>query len=104
MSGNIESAKVKLVTLIAAEELLDGLEERLKAVGSSGHTVVRANGRGLHGPRRASFLALANVRVEVLLRPAEAQRLFERLAHDYEAGQVVVFWHDVEAMPKGHFE
>jgi hypothetical protein len=104
MPSTTDTAKVKLVTIVTAEELLDGLAGRLKMLGTSGYTVVRADGYGLHGPRRASFLALANVRVEILLRPADAQRLLELLAHDYESGQLVAFSHDVEAVPKAHFE
>jgi hypothetical protein len=103
MSVSIETAKVKLVTIVAGEELLDGLEEHLKAIGTSGHTVGRADGRGQHGPRTRGFLGLANVRVEVLLRPSDAQRLLERLAHAYRGRQVVAFSHDVEAIPKEHF-
>jgi hypothetical protein len=102
-TATLETAKVKLVTIVAGEELLDGLEEHLKATGATGYTVGRADGRGLHGPRRSSFLALANVRVEVLLQPADAQRLLERLAHGYAGRQVIAFSYDVEAIPKEHF-
>jgi nitrogen regulatory protein PII len=103
MSAAIETAKVKLVTIIAGEELLDGLEEHLKAIGTSGYTVGRADGRGRQGPRRGGFLDLANARIEVLLRPADAQRLLERLAHAYNDRHVVAFSHDVEAIPREHF-
>jgi nitrogen regulatory protein PII len=100
----IETARVKLVTIIAREELLDGLEEQLKAMGTSGYTVGRADGRGQSGPRTKGFLTLANVRVEALLRPPDAQRLLERLAHAYGDRQIVAFSHDVDAIPKEHFE
>jgi nitrogen regulatory protein PII len=104
MSGTIESAKVKLVTIIAGEELLDGLEELLKAIGTSGWTVGRADGRGQHGPRRSGFIAFANVRIETLLRQADAQRLLERLVHAYSGRELLAFSQDVEAIPRGHFE
>jgi hypothetical protein len=102
-TASLETAKVRLVTIIAGEELLDGLERQLKAMGVPGYTVGRADGRGMHGPRRSSFVALANVRIEVLLPPAEALRLLERIAQEYAGRQVIAFAHDVEAIPKEHF-
>jgi nitrogen regulatory protein PII len=103
MSASIETAKIKLVTIICGEELLDGIEEHLKTIGPSGYTVGRVDGRGQHGPRTRGFLDRANVRIEVLLRPSDAPRLLERLMQMYEGRQVVAFSQDVEAVPKEHF-
>jgi nitrogen regulatory protein PII len=104
MPESIETAKVKLITVIAGEELLDGVEENLRKFAASGFTISRAEGRGHHGLRKRDFFSLANVRVEVLLRPAEAARLLEHLARVYHGRQLIVFSHDVEAVPKEHFE
>ena len=99
----LETAKVKLVTIITPEELLDGVEDRLKAGGASGFTVGRADGWGQHGARQRSFVAYANVRVEALLRPADAMRLLELLQRDYAGRQLMAFVQDVEAIPREHF-
>lgn len=104
MSAPIETAKVKLVTIIAAEELLDGVVGHLKASGTSGYTVGRADGWGLHGDRHGGFLAMANARIETLLRPADAHKLLERLAQAYAGRELMAFSHDVEAIPRQHFE
>jgi nitrogen regulatory protein PII len=98
-----ETAKVRLLTIIAGEELVDGILENLRTIGVTGFTVARVEGRGHHGLRHRNFFALANVRVEVLLGVEHAERLLERLSHAYEGRQVVAFFQDVEAWPKAHF-
>jgi nitrogen regulatory protein PII len=103
MSPVPETASIRLVTIIAAEEFVDGILENLRAIGATGFTVARVEGRGRHGLRHRDFFALANVRVEVLLGPDDAGRLLERLSHAYEGRQVVAFFHDVKAWPKAHF-
>lgn len=99
-----ETAKVRLVTVIAGEELVDGILENLRAIGATGFTVARVEGRGHHGLRHRNFFALANARIEVLLGTEHAERLLERLAQAYAGRQVVMFFHDVEAWPKAHFD
>ena len=103
MSAPVETAKVKLVTIVAGAELLDGLIERLNALRTSGYTVTRADGDGVHGPRTRGFLGIGNVRIETLLRIDEAQQLLERLERDYEGRALIAFSQAVEAIPRVHF-
>src|SRR5579872_4642571 len=103
VSSTTETEKVRLVTVIAGEELVDGILEKLRATGATGFTVARVEGRGHHGLRHRNFFDLANVRLEVLLSVEHAGRLLERLSQAYEGRQVVAFFHDVEAWPKAHF-
>ena len=102
LSAPVETAKVTLVTIVAAGELLDGLKEYLSAAGTSGYTVSRADGRGLHGPRKAGFLDIGNVRIETLLPSAAAQTLLGMLAREYADRDVIAFSHNVEAIPRTH--
>jgi hypothetical protein len=103
MSAPIEIAKVKLVVIVAAAELLDGLEERVKAVGATGHTLILTDGRGKHGPSKRGLMGAGNVRIDVLLRAAAAQRLLEELASAYADRPLMAFSHDVDAIPAAHF-
>lgn len=102
-SGATETTRIKLVTVIAGEELGDGVLQALNGIGATGFTVARVDGRGSHGLRHKDFFALANVRIEVLLSPDAAERLLERLARAYGGRQVIAFSHDVDAWPKQHF-
>lgn len=103
MSAPVETAKVKLVTIVAGAELLEGLEERLSDLRTSGYTLSRADGDGLHGTRARGFLGIGNVRIEALLGAGDARRLLEQLARDYEGRALIAFSHDVEAIPSAHF-
>ena len=103
MAAFTETAKVKLVTIVAGAELLEGLEERLNALNISGYTVTRADGEGVHGVRARGFLGIGNVRIETLAGIDDANQLLARLAHDYEGRALIAFSHDVEAIPRAHF-
>ena len=103
MSAPIETARVKLVTIIASSEMFDGIIEQLKAVGATGYTLLNADGRGFHGPKRAGLLTTGNVRIETLLRPAVAHKLLEHLAREYADRALTAYSHDVDAIPREHF-
>ena len=103
MAAPTETAKVKLVAIIAAAELLDGLEELVKSCGATGYTLSRPDGRGKHGASKRGLLDPGNVRIEVLLRPAAAQALLQHLTRDYAGRALTAFSHDVEAIPFEHF-
>jgi nitrogen regulatory protein PII len=94
----VESAKMKLVTIIASSELLDRLTVGLRKLGVPGYTTVAVNGRGLHGPRARGVFDSGNVRLETVVSPALGAALLEYLAADYE--DIVVFAHDVEALAR----
>ena len=103
MSTPFETAKVKLVTIVAGAELLDGLEEHLQTLGTSGYTVTHGGGRGRSGFRERGWLLTGNVRVETLIRPGDARKLLEHLACAYAGRPLVAFSHDVDAIPAEHF-
>jgi len=103
MAAHLETAKIALVTIIAAGELLEGLKQSLRGDGASGYTVSLAAGYGVHGSREMGFLDIGNVRIEILLSRDRAHELLRRLAEEYADRGLVAFLHDVEAVPKRHF-
>ncbi|MGA7122537.1 MAG: hypothetical protein WBY94_20720 [Polyangiaceae bacterium] len=103
MEANREPAKVKVVTILAARELLDGIEQALTAHGASGYTVGHVDGRGRHGARFHGWLSMGNVRVEALLRSEGAKSFLEQLLREYRGRELVAFSQDAEAIPPEHF-
>lgn len=104
MDANREPAKVKVVTILAARELLDSIEQALIAKGASGYTVAHVDGRGRHGSRFHGWLSMGNVRVEALLASDRAASLLQQLSREYRGRELVAFAQDVEAIPPEHFD
>jgi hypothetical protein len=99
----VETAKVTLVTVIAASELEDRLVADLRALGVPGYTIGKVDGRGTHGERMAGFFESPNLRVEMLVRAAVARAILERIAANYADRPIIAYVHDVEAIPREHF-
>ncbi|MGO9838634.1 MAG: P-II family nitrogen regulator [Polyangiaceae bacterium] len=99
----VETAKVKLVTVIASSELLDRLTEALRALGAAGYTTASVNGRGLHGTRKRSLFDSGNVRLETIALPLVAEKILEHVAMHYPGFEIVAFAQDVEAVPRANF-
>jgi hypothetical protein len=103
MVGRIETAKVKLVTIIASSELQDRLIEDLREAGAGGYTITPASGGGTHGPRARGMWDTGNVRIESLMSAEVAERVLEHVAQGYPGLSLVAFAQDVEAVPREHF-
>jgi hypothetical protein len=103
MSTPFETARIKLVTIVAGAELVDGLEEHLQSLGTSGYTITHGGGRGRSGSREHGWLLTGNVRIETLVCPGDARTLMEHLAREYAGRPVIAFSHDVDAIPREHF-
>jgi nitrogen regulatory protein PII len=99
----VETAKVRLVTIIAGAELEDRLSQDLRQAGAPGQTLSRVEGRGHHGPRTVSFLDRGNVRIETLVAPTVAEKILERIVGQYAGLEIVAFVQDVEAIPRESF-
>src|SRR5689334_770328 len=103
MSDTVETAKLKLVTIVGAA-LLEGLIiELLASAGVSGYTLTKAAGFGLHGMSRPGLIEAGNVRIEALLAAEPARRLLGSVTRDLARRQVVAFMVDAEAVPVAHF-
>lgn len=99
----METAKIRVVTIVATAELQERLENDLLALGVSGLTIGKADGRGSHGVRRAGLFDRANVRIETLVSAPLADKIMQLVVKHYAGQECLAYVHDVEAVPKEHF-
>jgi len=99
----VDTAPAKLVTIIASSELLDRLEQDLRALGMTGYTVSKADGRGKHGRRSRGMFDTGIVRIETIVAPAKLEGILAHLAAEAETSQIIAFAQDVEAIPRARF-
>jgi hypothetical protein len=97
-------SRARLVTIITPSEFVDRLAEMLRSLGARGYTMTNARGRGIHGPKGLGLFDAGNTRIETIVPPAVADELLENIVKDYSGNEIIAFAHDVEAVPKGHFE
>jgi nitrogen regulatory protein PII len=99
----METAKIRVVTIVATAELQERLERDLLALGVSGLTIGKVDGRGSHGVRRAGLFDRANVRIETLVSRPIADKILQLVVTHYAGQECLAYVHDVEAVPKEHF-
>jgi nitrogen regulatory protein P-II 2 len=94
----METTKLKLLTIIAEDELERRLVADLRSEGVTGYTVEEARGSGARRTRDDAWEG-ENIRIEILADEPTARRVAERIAGAYfEAFGVVVFLSDVEVL------
>jgi hypothetical protein len=103
MSEPFETAKVKLVTIIAPYSLGDHIAGDLRTMGVGGFTTTNADGWGSHGRRHFGLVDGANVRFETLVSAELATEILERVVGAFAHDAVVGFMHDVDAGPRSRF-
>jgi nitrogen regulatory protein P-II 2 len=74
---------MKLVTIICEALAREPLQSLLKEVGAHGYTLFTVEGSGARGPRLADIEEFANIQVEVIVQPAVADTLLERLGQEF---------------------
>jgi nitrogen regulatory protein PII len=79
----METHPMKLVTVVCEALAREAVERLLAEVGAHGFTVLAAEGRGEKGERLGEMEGFANVKFEVIIPPAVAAALLERLAKEY---------------------
>ena len=104
MSESSETAKLKLVTILASFELGGRITSDLRELGVSGYTKAKADGWGVHGARQFGFVDGANVRVDTLVSAELAYKILQIVAKNFAGQPVVAFSCDAEAVPSRHFE
>lgn len=96
-------ARLKLLTIIAEDDIEDLLVEELKALGATGYTVCPVRGEGMHGLRISGWEG-ENIRVETIVDPGHAEKIADRLATAYfPRCAMVVYLSDVEVLRAEHF-
>ncbi len=99
----MKTATLRLVTIIAEDDLEDVLLQDLKRLGVRGYTVGRVRGEGGHGARTSAWEG-ENIRVESVVDEALADRIAGHLAeHYFPSCAVVVYFTPIEVLRAGHF-
>jgi nitrogen regulatory protein PII len=103
MPEPFETAKVKLVTIVASHGLGDHIASDLRALGVGGVTKTKADGWGSHGPRQFGLVDGANIRLDMLVSAELAQQILEHVVEKFSDEAVVAFMQTVEAVPRSRF-
>jgi hypothetical protein len=70
---------IRRVTVYAEATLEEPLLARFTELGSKGYTVVTCHGKGEHALVNDPFTAITQVRIELLVQPAVAEKILEYL-------------------------
>jgi hypothetical protein len=103
MTDPLETAKLKLVTIIAPHGLGDHIGRELRALGVGGGTQTKADGWGDHGPRQFGLVDGANIRLDTLVSADLARKILACIVAKYSGDAVVAFMQDAEAVPQSRF-
>lgn len=103
MADSVETASVKLVTIMAPVTLGDEIANELREMGVTGYTTSQANGWGKHGTRAFGLNDEPNIRIDTLVSAELARAILARI--DVRAAEhgMVAFAQDAEAVPRRHF-
>lgn len=74
---------MKLVTIICESVLEETILEVLRSAGAHGHTAFPVSGSGRQGFRSADLVESGNVQIEVIMKPAVAEALLNRLSTEF---------------------
>jgi len=74
---------MKLVTIICEALLEERVVEILRQCGTHGHTAYSVRGSGSQGDRTADIVETGNVKLEVIVKPAVAEAVLERLHREF---------------------
>ena len=83
---------LKLVTIVCEALARPAVLDALAASGAHGWTLATVEGLGPGGARGGEIPELANLRLEVLLQPAAAAGLLERLERDLFPRYTMIAW------------
>ena len=90
---------MKLVTIICEALLEERVVEILRQCGSHGHTAYSVRGSGSQGDRSADIVETGNVQIEIIVKPAVAEAVLERLHHElFSSYAMVAYETDVRVM------
>lgn len=95
---------MKLVTIVCEAILEDRVVELLHEVGATGHTAFPVHGSGNQGDRSADISEMANVQIQVLVKPSVAEALLNRLQNElFAAFAMVAYESDVRVLRPDKF-
>ncbi len=74
---------MQLVTIIGESLAREPILKLLREVGAHGWTFFEVSGSGRQGERTGEIPEYSNIQVEVIVPPAVAENLLNRLQHDF---------------------
>ncbi len=95
---------MKLVTIVTEAYALDSVKNLLREVGAHGCTHFPVEGTGAGGERAGEIKEFANVQIEIVLQPAAAQTLLERVEKElFPRYCMIAFESDVRVIRSAKF-
>jgi nitrogen regulatory protein PII len=90
---------MKLVTVICEALAREPLTRLLEDVGAHGYTLFPVEGKGAKGGRPGDIVEFANIQLEVIVPTAVAEKLLERLEHEFfPRYAIVTYLGDVQVL------
>lgn len=74
---------MKRVTIVTEALAREPIKRLLTDIGAHGYTIFAVEGAGAQGERPADIAEFGNIQVEVVLQPAAAGELLQRLHRDF---------------------
>ncbi|MCS7078753.1 MAG: transcriptional regulator [Chloracidobacterium sp.] len=87
----MKTSEMKLVVIIAEDELEPRLTKEIMALGARGYTASRVRGEGWHGPRKSEWEG-ENVRIETIVPESVAESIVTHVAERYMPHFAVVVY------------
>lgn len=95
---------MKRVTIVTEALALDPIKALLASIGAHGYTYFAVAGAGARGERPADIAEFGNIQVEVILQPAVALALLERLQnHFFPRYAMIAYESDVHVLRQAKF-
>jgi nitrogen regulatory protein PII len=95
---------MKLVTIVSEAYALESVKCLLREVGAHGWTHFTVEGAGARGERAGEMKEFANIQIEIVLQPAAAQTLLERVEKDlFPRFGMIAFESDVRVIRSAKF-
>lgn len=85
---------MKRVTIVTEALAREPIRRLLTEVGAHGYTIFGVEGSGARGPRPADIAEYGNIQIEVVLTPAVAERLLERLDREFFPRYAMIAYED----------
>lgn len=86
----MQTAPIKLVTIVAERILEERLIADIKRLGARGYTVFVVRGEGAHGVRESDLAEGRNIRIETLVSPETADHILAHLEERYFPDYAIV--------------
>jgi nitrogen regulatory protein P-II 2 len=95
---------MKLVTIVCEAILEARVVELLQQVGTHGYTAFPVHGSGNQGERSADISEMANVQIQVVVKPAVAEVILNRLKSElFDSFAMVAYETDVRVLRPDKF-